>query len=134
MSFSTICTILEAVEASKVYASKQWKAIESKLPKLAKDFKTYIDKGNFNMFIDFANQVIEANTKNKTNAMFPKLDKESWQYILEIIKYMHKEDPRLKPGAKYTNDVWAHEPYSRDKVREQLEELSTRISALIESM
>jgi hypothetical protein len=124
-------SLLEEVEIAKVYSSENWKNIESKFPKLAKDFKLYIDKSKFKDFIELANQVIDANAKNKTNAMFPKIDKETWECILNVIKYMQKEDPRLKTGAKFTNDIWSHEPYSRDKVREELDALSERIENLL---
>jgi hypothetical protein len=120
--------LLEDIDKNKIYASRNWKGIEQKQSKLAKDFKMYLDKDKFKEFIELANQVIEANNAGKTNANFPKLEKETWQDILKIISYLRNEDPRLKPGAKMANDVWAHERY----VREELEALEVAITKICE--
>jgi thiol-disulfide isomerase/thioredoxin len=131
MSFSTIIAMMEEADKVKIFASSSWKKIETAQPKLAKDFKLYLDKDKFKDFIELANQVIEANQKNKTNAMFPKLDKDTWQNILKVVEYLRKEDPRLKSGAKLSNDVWWHEKVTREEVDAALDSIMEKIEELI---
>ena len=130
-----IKTLLEEVNKQKIFSSKNWKAIEQKQPKLAKDFNLYLGKEQYEKFIELANQVIDANNANKTNAIFPKLDTETWQNIIKIIAYIKNEDPKFKKLATASpskEDPWAYVEHDRvSRLKEELELLEAKILELL---
>lgn len=128
MSFENIRSMLEAIENTKVYSSNAWKYVESKFPQLAKDLKRYVEQNKYDSFVEYVNQIIDANHNDKTSSMFPKLDVKTWEALLNIVKYMVKEDPKLKKfDGKMGTDVWKHERV----VKENLNKIIAQIEVLM---
>ena len=124
MQFDTIKALLEAISNADLYKSEHWKTIERNAPRLAKDFKLYLDKHLYDKFVEYVDQVIDANHAGKTGGMFPKLDLETWTALLHVTQYMTDEDATLK--RHLSNGKVSYE------VRESLEALADRIAEIIE--